>query len=793
MTAIVSFYKSFKDRYNLSSQLLDFVNKLINNPESPGLHVEPIKNAADKRVRTARVTDQYRAVLFELKGSSERQFLLIDVLNHDDAYALATSKKLVVNPINGTTALVEATSAGSDTSTQVNKSEIESRAKQLLAKELARIQAAEEENAAAKSESGPEDSSTSGVSTASVLETPAVAAEPRPAEILAESGIEENDLLQELGLDPLTVELLLQADSLAQIEDYLIVRPAWEHDAVVGLLAGMTVSEIQEDLGLAPVGNTVFSLDSVAADESTDDELISGMQTDAAKMEFLVAPGQEELEAIIDSGSFENWKLFLHPSQRRIVTANHSGSSRVTGGAGTGKTVVVLHRTKHLLEMNPNARVLLTTYTRDLASSLKTQMTSLYPQYLDAAVHGAPGLWISGIDLLVSEVVSNANPEELRSALESEFGIIGSFSPKALDDREEKKLWEEAVQLKGANLPPEKAHPTFLSQEYSTVILTHQIKDEKSYLRVRRAGRGTSLSRAERKAVWATVETFHAKCSAHRRLTFPALAVLGATIVENRGEFRMFDHVLIDEAQDFHAGHWRFLRACAKPGPNDIFIAEDSHQRIYGERLVLAHYGINTRGRASSRLRVNYRTTAQNLSYASAILNNTEWIDSEEEVDSLTGYHSVRQGPAPLVLHSSSKPEEADKIADLINSWIAANPAASIGVLTRTTQRGGEISTQLSERDIPVAAGRKTSAERPVSVMTMHNAKGLEFTHVVLLDVSSEAIPQKFLLTGLAPAEQEGSLQRERALLYVAASRARDMLAVSVVGDPSDLLPESNR
>lgn len=780
MAAIVSFYKSFKDRYNLSGQLLDFVNKLTNNPESPGLHVEPIKNAADKRVRTARVTDQYRAVLFELKGASERQFLLIDVLNHDEAYQLATSKKLVVNPVNGTTALVEATASGVTGGGVVNQAEVESRAKQLLAEELARIQADEEQKTLEKK----------AATSDSQENSPPVVPEKRPAEILAEAGVKEDDLGQQLGLSPLTVELLLTADSLGILEGYLTTQPAWEHDAVVGLLAGLSIEEIRDELGLnnQPVenGTSASGLES----EPTDDDLISGMHTDAAKMEFLVAPGQEDLEAIIASGSFENWKLFLHPSQRRIVTAEHSGSSRVTGGAGTGKTVVVLHRTKHLLEKNPQARVLLTTYTRDLAASLKTQMAQLYPSYKEAIVHGAPGLWISGVDQLVKAVVDNANPEELRTALKSEFGIDSSFNPGVLGDRDERKLWQEAVQLKGSALPPEKAHPTFLSQEYSTVILTHQIKNEKSYLRVRRAGRGTPLSRAERKAVWATVETFQSKCGVHRAFTYIAKAVLAASIVEQRKDFGVFDHVLIDEAQDFHAGHWRFLRACAKKGANDMFIAEDSHQRIYGERLVLAHYGINTRGRASSRLKVNYRTTAQNLSYASAILKNTEWIDSEEQVDSLTGYHSVRQGPAPLVIHSASKPEEADKIAELIKSWIAADTGVSIGVLTRTTQRGGEISTQLSERDIPVAAGRKTSADHPVSVMTMHNAKGLEFTHVVLLDVSAEAIPQKFLLNGLAPAEQEGSLQRERALLYVAASRARDMLAVSVVGEPSDLLPE---
>ncbi|MDK8763518.1 3'-5' exonuclease [Corynebacterium sp. MSK218] len=348
-----------------------------------------------------------------------------------------------------------------------------------------------------------------------------------------------------------------------------------------------------------------------------------------------------------------------------------------------------------------------------------------------------------------------------------------------------------AVQkLKGGSLPREKSHPTFLAQEYSAVILTQGIADEKTYLRARRTGRGTPLNRAERKAVWAIVEYFHAACASIGKLTYAAAAVVAAHIVEHRtGTEGMFDHVLIDEAQDFHAGHWKFLRAVAKREPNDIFIAEDSHQRIYGQRLVLRDYGIETRGRATRKLRVNYRTTRQNLGYATAILEGTEWIDSEEDLDDLHGYRSVRQGPAPVVLSSASKAEEAEALAAHVRDWASGEEDVSIGVLTRTNPRKDEIATQLGELGVAVSTGRRTSRERPVAVMTMHNAKGLEFTHVILLDVSREALPQRYLMKGLAPAEADEALQRERALLYVAASRARDVLVVSVVGEASELLP----
>lgn len=664
--------------------------------------------------------------------------------------AAVAAKTLKLNHINGVTEVADV-----ETSSVVSAS----RAKREAAEAEARLQAEQETE------------------------------EQTPAAILRNHRVTEQQLVDELGLSEETRKILRTAPTADTAEEWMLRRPSWEQIAVTGLLTGISIDEIRHELGLNEFQQHAATIDVPDSDEA----LVTGMNTEAAKMEFVVAPDQDELEAILSSGSFDDWRVFLHPDQRRAVEANYSGSARITGGAGTGKTVVVVHRTKHLLDQNPHARVLLTTYTRDLADALKRQMNILDPKFPEASVHGAPGLWISGVDALVSSVLSNAQRDEIVSGLAANFGIETFFAPGALRDKDADKLWQEAVQLKGADLSPEKANPTFLSQEYSTVILTYGINNERDYLRVRRAGRGTSLSRAERKAVWSIMEVFHNKCATAKKLTFEALAVLAADVVENRHGPGMFDHVLIDEAQDFHAGHWRFLRACAIKGPSDIFLAEDSHQRIYGQRLVLERYGIHTRGRASTKLRVNYRTTAQNLGYASAILDGTEWVDSEEEVDDLHGYRSVRQGPAPVVLHSTTKSDEADKVAEHIHSWIESaeqtDSEISIGVLTRTRKRKDGIETQLSEREVPVTVGRNTTKDNPVAVMTMHNAKGLEFTHVVLVDVSAESLPQAFQLKGLAPAERDDSLQRERALLYVAASRARDHLVVSVVGEPSELLP----
>ena len=815
MNAVVTLHRALNDRYHLGNKVNDFFAKLQNNPDSPGLNLEAVHNAADKRVRTARVDKKYRAVLFELQGTRQRHFVFLDIFNHDDAYREAARVKLSQNAVNGVTQLEFAdptdegtyAGAGAADGEMIPRSEMEERFKQRLAEEKAIWQAEREQDetrAASESESEAEAAAESEADAAHAGEFAAASAntdraavtkvddtEERPADVLAASGISTESLRDEMGLSDATIATLTQAPSLAAAEKRLQGAPAWEEHAATGLMMGLSLDEIRDELGL----HKASAAGDADAEENEDDRLVAGLQTAAARMDFVFAAGEDELNDVIKHGSFAEWRVFLHPSQRKAVETDHAGSARVAGGAGTGKTVVVVHRTKYLLQKNPHARVLLTTYTRGLANQLKQQMNEVYPDFPEAAVKGAPGLWISGIDALVHDVLKNAQAAESKDALEEKFGISQAMQPSGLTSREEQKLWEDAVDLVGpGELSAEKSNPGFLKQEYATVILNNDVTSWREYRKVHRKGRGTPLSFKERKSVWKIVQAFHAKCASAGRLTWAANAVLAATILQHRGQEGMFDHVLVDEAQDFHAGHWRFLRAVAAEGPNDISLAEDSHQRIYNQKLVLSHFGISTRGRASTKLKVNYRTTAQNLRYAAAILDGTEWVNSDEEADDLDGYHSVRQGPPPEIIQAVSKEAEAEKVAEYIRGWLDTEEDVDVrvGVLTRTNQRKKELETQLMDMGIPVSTDWRAKDDQPVSVMTMHNAKGLEFTHVVLMGVNEGALPQRYRLIGLPEAEREDARQQEQALLYVAASRARDKLLVSMVGEPSELLPKQD-
>ena len=445
MATSVSFYRTFTYDPSIRNHVLAFYEKLLKDPTNPSLHVEPVQGAADKRVRTARVTQKYRAVLFELHSENLQQFVIIDILNHDDAYALATSKTFVVNGVSGVPQLVDAESQVD--ARGLSEEEIESRAKKLAAEMVAEQRAKQEAEEASDSAADADAIQTEDASAA-----PAASREEvRPWEMV---DADKHALTDELGLSPQTVALMEAAETVAQLEATLVTVPAWEHDAVVGLLVGMSIAEVREDLGLERVA---------VEDADSDKALVESITSPAAQRDFVTDPGEEELDAILQ-GSFAQWRVYLHPSQRRAVEAEHSGSARVTGGAGTGKTVVVVHRTKHLLKKNPKARVFLTTYTRELATALKAQMNELYPTFLEAPVHGAPGLWISGVDALVFSVLKNAQSTERAAALKDVLGIEADFLPSGLDGVEEKRLWQEAAELKGGDLPTEKSHPTFLSQ-----------------------------------------------------------------------------------------------------------------------------------------------------------------------------------------------------------------------------------------------------------------------------------------------------------------------------------------
>jgi superfamily I DNA/RNA helicase len=298
----------------------------------------------------------------------------------------------------------------------------------------------------------------------------------------------------------------------------------------------------------------------------------------------------------------------------------------------------------------------------------------------------------------------------------------------------------------------------------------------------------------QRAAVWKVVEAFERGVEAQGRTTFDLLAARAAQILEDPGlreRAPRYDHVVVDEGQDLHAGHWRVLRGLVAPGTNDMFICEDSHQRIYGDRLVLSRFGIETRGR-SRRLTLNYRTTRQNLAFALGVLAGEPIVDLDGDEETVAGYRSVFAGPAPVTRGFASAAEEMRFIVETVRSRLADGvAAASIAVLARRSPEQERVRVALQDADIPVELLQRDGPgnSEAVKIASMHRAKGTEFSRVIVIAAEAGVVPLDFVFEGVPASEHAVVRGRERSLFYVACSRARDELIVTWSGTPSPFLP----
>jgi len=724
-------------------KLFAFMAKLQTDDTLPGLHIEPMVNAADQRARTGRVDQGLRAVLYKIEvPSGPTTYVCAGVYEHDEAIKIAKSQILRVNPVNGVTELIAAP---------------------------------------APVVPAPQDAWTAPKQpTAS------------PHAFLEQFGYTIDDLTSSLGFDVETAERLL----VIQAEDKLLafaesLPNQWQQNAALGLAVGDSIEGIKTSLGLgdpeadearpATDERLAGAASGVTTDEAEASKLFVSLTRPASQMQFTFVEDDEELRRVIEGGDFGAWRVFLHPEQRAYSTRAYKGPFRLTGGAGTGKTVVLLHRARELAR-DDKARVVLTTFTRTLAGMLDRDLRRLDPQLPRAAQLGETGVLTAGMDQLAHSVRDAAEPTRWERASIEAIGWDAERSASLVSNA---TGWDEALFDAKPDLPGELLSPAFMESEYLQIILPNGVTSRADYFAARRPGRGVALDRTKRAQVWSVVEQFRRNARAHRRLSWAELSSVAAAYLNAHPEERPADHVLVDEAQDLTPSHWAMLRALVGEHGNDLFVAEDSHQRIYGQRVVLSRLGIKIVGR-SRRLTLNYRTTQQNLRYALGVLEGGEFTDSEGDVQDEHGYRSARLGPEVQVRGHQTPAAQYDALAAQIEEWTAkSGDPDSIAVLVRTKTATETVVQQLVTRDVPAT---EKSARGKVRVMTMHSAKGLEFSRVVLFDVSEGVVPNKMALQHAAPEERADAELRERSLLYVAASRARDELTVSWQGAPSSLL-----
>jgi superfamily I DNA/RNA helicase len=721
---------------SLQKLTYSFLTKLAKDDTASGLHIEPINNSVDPRARTGRVNQSFRAVLFKLQGSQhEASYVFAGTYPHDNAIAIAQNSKIDINPRNGVAELI------------------------------------------------PTDDATPNAATPSVA-PPASSSDTGEHQSLRAREYTVEDLTN-LGFDADFAASALDLVGDDAVLDYALTTPvSWQRNALLDLYTGASFNDI----------TTQYQLDEPeSVDAGDDDRVLTAMQHPAARMQFAFIEDDDELRAALENPDFAAWRLFLHPRQRAYTTRDYPGALRLTGGAGTGKTVVLLHRTRNLHRKNPSAAIVLTTFNRTLADTLVDQL-----KLLDTSVHlasdlGQPGIYVAGIDAIAHRILATS-ATELSGSSDHEGAVSQVLGPRTAHVLKPTPAhaWSNAADEHIGELPDTLRSTAFLEAEYATVVLPNHITSREQYLKVRRTGRGVALNRSRRNAVWSVIETYRAGAAADGSTDFDEKAALAAAVLAD--SHRPAENVLVDEGQDLSPCRLQLVRALAADGPNDFFLTEDSHQRIYGQHVVLSRYGINIRGRRSQRLTLNYRTTQQNLRYALGILGGEHYTDLDDEDETTAGYRSARRGPRPLVIAAESLTDQYDKVVDLVRGWIDAGTAPeTIGLLVPTRKEAESLPRALGDRDLTVGFVDRDQAGPPATpvVMTMHRAKGMEFAKAILVGVSERALPRGYLIDTLPEEDRADAKRRERSLLYVAATRARDQLAVIYVGQPSELLPEA--
>jgi mRNA-degrading endonuclease RelE of RelBE toxin-antitoxin system len=496
-----------------------------------------------------------------------------------------------------------------------------------------------------------------------------------------------------------------------------------------------------------------------------DKELTSPFEHPDAQRRFRMMTNVEELQRALDF-PWDKWTVFLHPEQREGVQRDYSGPARVSGSAGTGKTIVALHRAAHLARTQPQARVLLTTFSDTLAHALQSKLRRL--------LGNEPRL-AERID------VHSLNTIGLRL-------YKAHIGPATIATRD---ILSDLMAKAAAAANGQKFSQRFLLTEWNQVVDAWQLKTWEAYRDVARLGRKTRLPEGQRRLLWSIFERVQSDLRSKQLITWPELFTsLGAKIA---GEKRLvFDFVVVDEAQDISPSHLRFLAALGAGRPNALFFAGDLGQRIFQQPFSWKSLGVDIRGRSRT-LRINYRTSHQIRTQADRLLGPSV-ADVDGNTEKRDDTISVFNGPAPAILATGDEGEERDAVAH----WIVELSKTGVlphefGVFVRSGAQldraraaveGAGLAFKVLDDQVETVSGQ-------VSIATMHLAKGLEFRAVAVMACDDEIIPLQERIEAVGDdADLHEVYETERHLLYVACTRARDHLLVCGVTPVSEFLDD---
>lgn len=657
------------------SRVVKWMLKFQQDPTSAGINYETIRGARDASLRSVRIDQDWRGIVF--KPERGDLYVLLHLGHHDDAYRWAERRKLTINPATGAMQVV------------------------IL-----------------------EDTSPCGEPTAAP--TPANQAAAQPVQPLFASITDQQ--MAQIGVP---VEMLPSVRRIATEADLDALQPQLPVEGYEGLfliLAGSSVDEI-------------LSERETRVDRTIDTEdFATAIDTPESRSRFVVVTDDNALAAILNA-PLAQWRVFLHPTQRRLAIGDRSGPVRILGGAGTGKTVLAMHRAKWLVEnrVADQRKVLFTTFTRNLALDVAHNMKTLIT---DPAL--LQRLEVTNLDRWVA-------------------GYLRQHDyPHRIIYQRDSDAWGKALQLADPELGLDEA---FYAAEWEHVVLAQGVQGLDAYRQVSRVGRGQVLSRSKRDRVWPVFEEYRALLSAARLKEVDDAYHDAASLLAADKAPAPYTAIVVDETQDFGPQALRLLRAMIPEGPNDLFFVGDGHQRIYARhRAAMSRCGINIRGRAC-KLYLNYRTTEEIRRQAVALLEGRDIDDLDGGKDDNRRYKSLSHGPVPEITTASSVEQAVAGAVARVEDWQrnAGNESSPVTcIMTATKLHRDAVITALRAKSI---SSRVIDAQTvddatgaTVRVSTMHRAKGLEFDRVVVV-----AAGPKF----------EGMDDDTARLLYVALTRAK--------------------
>lgn len=668
---------------NVHTKVMKWAIKFQADPKSPGINYENINGARDPNLKSVRLDQDWRGIVF--KPSSGDVYVLLYVDHHDDAYRWAENRKLTINPVTGAMQMVTFEHVA-------EQAPVDNEGAQAFERNL----------------------------TSSALPPLFAALDDRE---LMSLGVPQ----ELLGV----VRSITSDDELDEIQSRL---PVEAYEGLFLVAAGDTVSQ-------------VLNAREVRVDKVIDTEdFATALSTPESQSRFVVVSDDETLAAILNA-PLAQWRVFLHPSQQKLAIGDRSGPVRVLGGAGTGKTVLAMHRARWLAEHRTGdaQKVLFTTFTRNLATDIEqnlrtlcnaTTLAKLEVRNLDA--------WVNGF---------------MRSRKLEHRIVYDRKQDGAL------QAWQAAMAIKDDSLD---IPDNFYEQELEHVVLAQGITTLDEYRIARRTGRGVLLSRAKRDAVWPVFEEYRGQLASRKlKEVDDAYREVASMLAAENASPAAYSAIVIDETQDFGPQALKLLRAMIPSGSNDLFFVGDGHQRIYSRhKAAMSKCGIDIRGR-SKKLYINYRTTDEIRRQAVALLEGVEIDDLDDGQDESLRYRSLSHGPAPVVAHVDGLEGASSEVEKFLQQWQASaeeDIPLSFCVVASSEKNRDALAQQLQMkgvRTVTITAQSNHAEEHGVVHMsTMHRAKGLEFDCVIVV------APREYV-------EEQGEENNRRQLLYVALTRAK--------------------